>query len=297
LGDQVLGDRYNRELAGDREGGVRVLPARLGTAYYDGEFHNPDPLGYRHPLLAEWRGNPKSGLTTLPILKFVRLELPEDTDANVVLALDTRDPLVVEETIANGRSILVATDVSTTSVVDAENPRPWSLIASWLNSQPFIEGLWKASLGGRMEQRNVLVGETFGAAYERAVGDEPLTVTTPAGPQAQVSLGGDGDTSGWSFGATDLSGIYTVRLGSDDNDGKKVFAANVDTQESDLEKLHPEDLPKGFVTRSDWQDITMPQSADLPEPAFAMHRLLLVAVLGLLFTETFLAWWIGHHKA
>ena len=53
LGDQVLADRYNRELgvAGEgRAGGPHILPARLGNVIDRPQFRL-DPLGYRHPIL------------------------------------------------------------------------------------------------------------------------------------------------------------------------------------------------------------------------------------------------------
>nr|NIP85215.1 VWA domain-containing protein [Planctomycetales bacterium] len=82
LGDQVQAERYNRELTGI-DGGSRVLPARLGEAFSDGSYHYFDPRGYQHPLMARWRGKPKSGLTHVPVLKFYRLQVPESAEAGV----------------------------------------------------------------------------------------------------------------------------------------------------------------------------------------------------------------------
>jgi hypothetical protein len=295
LGDQVLPDRYNRELGGVG-GGVRVLPARIGPAYYDGTYHFFDPLDYRHPWLAAWQGNPKTGLLTVPVLKFFRLELPEDGNANVVLGLNTGDPAIVEESIRGGRSILIATDVSTASVVDAANPRRWSLIASWLNFQPLLEGIWQAAVGGKIDERNVLVGDELSFRFDAASGNSRVSMTKPQSALDASALAGRDDTGRWSFGNTETSGIYTAEVENSDLSPKK-FAVNVTTEESDLEKVHPEDLPPKMLVRSGNEDIEMPPSAAIPPPSFALHQLLLCAVLGLLFVETFLAWWIGHHSA
>ena len=295
LGDQVQADRYNRELGGV-DGGVRVLPARIGPPFYDGNYHFFDPLEYRHPMLAPWQGNPKTGLMTVPILKFFRLELPEDGDTNVVLALDTGDPAIVEESILGGRSILVATDVSTASVVDVANPQRWSLVASWLNFQPLLQSIWQAAVRGKVDERNVRVGEELSFRFDEASGDARVVVATPQSPTDGSPIAGRADTGRWSFGNTDTSGIYTAKIEDSDASAKK-FAVNVTTEESDLEKVHPEDLPPKMIIRTSGQDIEAPPSAALPPPSFSLHQLLLCGVLGLLFVETFLAWWIGHHSA
>ncbi len=294
LGDQVSADDYNRELTGVDDS-PQLLPAKIGDPFFDGNFHLFDPLGYRHPMLEPWRGNPKTGIEKVPVLKYFKLTLAEKSQANVVLALDTGDPLIVEQSIGRGSSILVATDISISSVIDA-NRHPWSMIASWLNSQPFIAGLWKAAVGGRIDERNVEVGEAFGGRYEMTSGDGRIYVTTPSGPVEKIPPATESDAGRWSFGETDFSGIYTVRAGAE-NAAPQLFAVNVNTRESDLEKLHPEDLPEGFTMRSEWQDVETMQSVDLPSPTLTLHKTLLYIVLGLLFTEIGLAWWIGHRSA
>jgi hypothetical protein len=289
-----MAERYNRELAGGSEDGVRILPARIGDTVYDGTFHTFDPLEFRHPMLALWKGNLKSGFQTVPVLKYYQLKLPDDSAANVVLGIGAGDPLIVEESIGRGRSVVVATDVSTTSVVDAESRRPWSLIASWLNSQPFLESLWKGAIGGKIDERNVLVGETFGALYE-AVGDGRIFVETPWGKVDKIPPASQADAGRWSFSETDVSGFYKVRAGSEQADPQS-FAVNLKTQESDLEKLHPEDLPPGFRVSGEFQDIESLQPVAAPSRELAMHSFLLYVVLALLFVEVFLAWWIGNRS-
>lgn len=269
-----------------------MLPADLGATRFDGKYHFIDPLDFRHPMLSIWRGNPKTGLTTVPISKTIQLEVPEGSEANIVAALDTGDPLIVEESIGRGRSILVATDGSTTSTVDADSRRPWSLLASWLNSQPFFESLWKAAVGGRIDERNVLVGEPLGARVEASAGDGRIYVVTPTGP-VEMGLTADG---AWTFSETESSGFYGVRVGSDTADLQQ-FAVNVEPRESDLDTITPDELPSGFTLRGDWQSedaATLPVAA---APPLALHQLFLYAVLGLLFSETLLAWWIGHRSA
>ena len=53
LGDQVLPERYNRELGGEH--GAGVLPARLVELVSEAQYRF-DPLGYRHPLVSVFQG-------------------------------------------------------------------------------------------------------------------------------------------------------------------------------------------------------------------------------------------------
>ncbi len=74
LGDQVLADRYNRELAGEQE--VRVLPARLGEVVAEPQYHfRFDPLDYRHPLVQVFQGREQSGLLSTPVYKYFQLQV------------------------------------------------------------------------------------------------------------------------------------------------------------------------------------------------------------------------------
>ena len=80
LGDQVLADRYNRELgvAGEgRAGGPHILPARLGNVIDRPQFRL-DPLGYRHPILQAFRGRGQTSLLTTPVFKHYQLTPPAE---------------------------------------------------------------------------------------------------------------------------------------------------------------------------------------------------------------------------
>ena len=95
LGDQVLADRYNRELG-------PLLPAKLGKVV-DAQRLPLDPLGYRHPMLQAFRGRGETSLLTTPVFKYYNLVLPADSPAKTVLATAAGDPLVVEQPVRRGR--------------------------------------------------------------------------------------------------------------------------------------------------------------------------------------------------
>jgi hypothetical protein len=104
----------------------------------------------------------------------------------------------------------------------------------------------------------------------------------------RVESGLDGGQ--WSYDATDLSGVYTVRgaVGVE----PQLFAVNVDTIESDVTKVDPQQLPPEIAIRQ------TPQAADnlaadelLPRAGW--QRALVTAALVLLFVESLLAWYFG----
>jgi hypothetical protein len=324
LGDQVIAERYNRELFDPRQpspdqsaqpGEQRILPARLEETVFDGQHHFFDPRDYAHPMLAKWKGNSRTGLLTVPVLKYFRLQLSEDSEAEVVLGLDTGDPLLVLEQIGRGRSLLLATDPTGTSNIDSSMRRPWSLIVSWLNSQPFFEGFWKAVIGGQIEQRNVLVGEIIVGRTAPARAASPLEVRTPKSDSRTVGNPNSSDSE-WSFTETTDSGFYQVgpkteghpqaaaesvseggtNESFDRNADTVVFAVNLDTRESNLRQLATEDLPSEWNLAA-WQQFPNSSQQVALSATRPLHELLLWSVLALLFSETFLAWWIGNRFA
>ena len=73
---------------------------------------------------------------------------------------------------------------------------------------------------------------------------------------------------------------------------EEAFAVNVDTAESDLARLSPDELPKEFAThkRTNLDDA---DSAGIARRN-TLHKNLLYCVFGLLLLETCLAWRFGH---
>jgi hypothetical protein len=284
LGEQVLADRYNRELGGGA-GGPRILPARLGeivTVKHSGL----DPLDYSHPIVQAFRGRDKAGLLTTPIAKRYRLELPANSAAKVVLAADG-DPLLVEESIRKGRVVLMATSADLS----------WTTMPLWPSYVPLVQEIlaWCASV--QSQQRNLEVGDSLGGSAPAAEADSTISLRRPDGHSRQVPLRAEGDYSAWSYADTMISGIYTAKFGQTASRGQS-FAVNVDTRESDLTQLSLEDLKSDvwpeILYQTTWQNLDAPTAGPMARQG-RLHVAMLYAVLGLLFTETLLAWRFGHH--
>lgn len=292
LGDQVLADRYNRELGPaerGRAGGAHILPARLGPVVVT----NPpqprlDPLDYRHPIVQPFRGRGEAGLLTTPISTYYKLALPVDSRAKTVLAMANGDPLIVEEPIRRGRVVLVATSADLS----------WTAMPLWPSFVPLVQEIVAWCVHGQLAQRNVIVGEPIEAPLAASGGAVPLSVETPDGRRHQVQPRGAGEDSSLDYADTTHNGIYVARLGPPADSGQ-MFAVNLDTTESDLASLDPEELRSDvwpgipFTHQTSWQDLGVAGSGGPMAGRNRLHVDLLYGVLGLLFLETFLGWRFG----
>ncbi len=290
LGDQVMAGRYNRELAREDGDRLRVLPARLGRVV-EQPVYRLDPLGYRHPIVRSFRDHEEAGLLTTPVQKHFQLTVPEESRAKVALALEGGDPLIVEEPIARGRVVLVAT-----SADDSWTPMP--KLPSYL---PIVRDTLSYAIRGQWAQRNVEVGQTIGATVSAEAGDAAILIQCPDGRREELRLRTEEGTNTWSFAETATSGIYTVGLGPPVS-RNEAFAVNVDPVESDLARVSPRELGEGvwpdvpFVHQTTWQDLDDEPGARITRHS-GLPRALLYAVLSLLFLETFFAWRFGYHSS
>jgi hypothetical protein len=289
LGDLVQPDSYNRHLTvGD--GGVNVMPARLGDKVIGDRPCYPDPMDYAHPLVAPFRGRERAGLLTTPIFGYFRLTLPDDSPARVAMKLSTGDPAIVEAPIGRGRSIVVATSA------DAS----WTTMPTWPSYVPIVQELLSLAVRGRTEDRNLIVGRPLGAALRTLATDTLVTVESPGGGSRTVRLEPDGDYSRWTYADTGRSGLYRVGLGAPLS-RSETYAVNVDTSEGDLTKLDLAGLrgdvwpgvPFELFNAEDAGDqSTVPNLRRDP-----LDRWLLCTVLCLLLIETGLASWFGRRSS
>ena len=291
LGDRVRADSYNEQLFAEADSEQRVLPARLESLVAESQYRF-EPGDYGHPIIEAFRGQDRAGLLTTPVHRYFKLGSPERGQARVALKFENGDPVIVEEKIGRGRSILVATSADVS----------WTTMPMWPSFVPIVQELLSAAVGGRLDERNVEVGEALGNSVRTVASDVRLDVRPPQGEARQVRLGVDGDYSAWSFSETDLSGLYVAQFGApiSRND---TFAVNVDTAESDLTKLELAEL-RGeevwpgidFAYETNWQNLDEAPSGEISRRA-GLHRWLLYGVLGLLLTETLLAWQFGRRSA
>lgn len=308
LGDQVRPDRYNRELSAAAGASHNVLPVKLeGAVEAPGDkFFYFDPLGYQHPMIEIWKHNERSGLLNTGVAKYIRMSIPKEQDpegsaeTRVALAFDNRDPAIVEGRVGNGRVVVVATAGSQASVMQRDQGiRPWTFLPTSPNFPVIVQRLWQSAVAGRLQQRTVQVFEAIGGNIEDAQREERVTVNLPLDPTVDasgprsISVAPEPDAGTWSFADTEQSGIYPVKIKGAERD--QLFAANIDTQESNLARINPEELLPGFVPSAASADETDAAMTVEAQPA-PIHQSILWLVMALVFTETSLAWWLGNRQ-
>jgi hypothetical protein len=293
LGDRVDADRYNREL-----GGAGLLPASLGKRASEAKYRF-DPLNYRHPLVAPFKGREQAGLLSTPVYQYFQLTLNQLPTAHVALAFDGGDPAIVESPVGFGRVVLVASDGSLSSV-DPLTGNPWTTMAAWPSFLPLVQEMLALVAGSQIDRLNVRVGDTIGELLHTLAPKATLSIHTPENRDEPLRLTTDDDGRRWSFSETQISGPYQVELKTDadaSNEQTAVYAVNLDTRESNLARIDASELPVEFQA-------TVPADADVEDATSAgaggysgLHRWLLYVVLILLFAEVFLAWRASHVRA
>lgn len=286
LGDQVQTESYNRQLSPD---GVAVLPVRLGETVEADPPAFFNPLGYEHPLTAAFRGRDRAGLLTTPVRRYVKLLLPDGSAAKTALAFTSGDPAIVEQKIGRGRSIVVATSAD----------RSWTAMPLGPGYVPIVQELLAEAVCGRVEQRNLRVGQPLGEVVRSVAVEAPVTVETPAGETQAVRVTSDGDDSRWTFAEVSQSGFYRVEIGPPISKSE-LFALNVDTAESNLAKLDLDELRNDI-----WPGVPF-ETFDGQNPVDAaatptvrrdwLHQWILWAVFGLLLTEVGVACAFGRRS-
>jgi hypothetical protein len=288
LGDRVQPASYN-ELAG---GEKPLLPARLGELRSEAQF-GVDPLEYRHPIAAPFRGRERAGLLTTSVARYFRLETPrEHSQTEEALALPNGDPLVITATHGRGRIVLVATAGSLASV-DRASGEAWTTWPAWPSFLPVVREILAFAVGGRHEARQAIVGSPIALLLATNWTGGNLELTRPDGRKVALTASSASPDRSWRYEDTDLAGIYSLRQGEKD---VARFAVNVDTRESDLAQVDPRQLPAEIGVRSDWRSSEgIVASGVLPESAWNRSLLWLAAALVLM--ELCLAWLFGRGTA
>jgi Aerotolerance regulator N-terminal/von Willebrand factor type A domain len=291
-GNQVMADNYNRLLFA---GGKGILPAEIlqtvGGPETNATPFQFKPLGFRHAIVREFAGQPESvaaSLTGVNTTTFHKLRLPPNSNAETALAFENDDPAVIEAPRHRGTVIQVATTAD----------RDWTTWPLHKSYPPIMEKVVFQAASGRMNERNVRVGQAFDQALPPAAGAAAATVRRPDGRDRVVKLQTGADVSRFFFEGTDLSGLYQVKIGPPLRT-ETSFAANPDPIESDPAKLDRAGL---MEATPGWSFDYFNNTKNLLHDATAvtrrgeLQRPFLWAVLALLIVESILAWWFGHHR-
>jgi hypothetical protein len=293
LGNQTMPASYNGLSEASKGSQQTLLPATIGDVVSQPQF-GLDPLNYRHPIVAPFRGRERAGLLTTPISRHFKLEIAKGRPGvEVAAALPSGDPLIVAAPFGRGRTVLVGTDGSLSSV-DPASGEPWTTWPTWPSYLPIVHELLAFASGGQQTLWQRLVGAPLTGSLSNetaaSIGSGGLHIARPDGRTEPVSLQSTPAGKEWRYTNTDISGIYTLR-GLPKGQTQR-FAVNVDTAEGDLAKINPQQLPPAIKVRSTWQGETGVATTQTTAQA-GLTTSLLWGALALLFAESFMAWQFG----
>jgi hypothetical protein len=289
LGDRVQLASYNEQLGDETQG--RLLPARLESLAPTGDYRL-NPLEYRHEIVKPFANHERAGLLTAPVWKYVRLAVIDPARSRTALAFDNGDAAIVTESIGRGRVVLVATAASTRSLdKSATPPTPWTVLSTWPSFPPLVQETLAYAIAPQRAQRNLIVGDELVGFLPPTATPGTLQMATPSERSERVPIQTDGVDLRWTYGETQSSGFYEVRLGPP-NEFAQVFAVNVNTRESDLERVDAESLPEAF-SHDEPVDRAAATSFSGGGEDLELFRWCLAGVLALLLAESLLAWRFG----
>lgn len=293
-GNRIVADSYNRLTY--RED-TPLLPAAFG-AVVGSEPTPADPgapfdlLGFKHPIVSAYAGATDlvlAGLTAVRTWRHYSLTLPADSSAVIAMKYADGSPAVIEARRGRGLVLQMA------STADADWTS-WPLHPSY---PPVMEQVVLHAASGRQLDRNVLAGQPLGAPFPASARTTPVSVVLPSGEVRTASLNAEPTGAFLDFNETERAGSYEVRLGPP-LARNLLFSVNPDPDESDPTRTDEPTLKQQFPG---WPFFLLNGSSDLSGADTGrasrrgqLHRPLLMAVLGLLLFESFLAWRLGSRR-
>ncbi|MFM7845450.1 MAG: BatA domain-containing protein [Planctomycetota bacterium] len=297
-GDLTQVDSYNAELTAEMRGGL-LLSGTLGAPVFSSNLRF-DARDYRDPLIAPFRGQERAGLLSTPIWTRLPIQLKADSAAQTALWFSDGAPAVVRQRLGKGETILFATAASPRSLNHSVSPPiPWTALPTWPSFLPMMQQTLRAALTLGYSQQNQLVGESWliGVSQDDLI--DELQVELPVdgggadGRRIRVAPV-DRATGRALMEDTATPGVYQA-FGATKDKALAKLAVNVDTRESDLARIDRSSLPDCFVEPTVVDD-TAAQSAEGSAPQ-RLFRECLWLLVGLLLSESTLAWWFGRARS
>ena len=224
-GDNLRPEAYQVVSSGD----TPLLPCTIGPAATPAEPARLEPGLLKHPVLAKFRGGRNGDLAKARFMTYSRLELGGE-GADVVLAYKNGDPALVAGRYGTGRVLVFA------SSCDAD----WNTLPREIPYGILIHESLRFLAASGKETRDVLVGSAPDVRIDAADSVQVVTVSRlPDGAPLDATAWLDRRTGRLNVPAMDEPGVYRIELGRGPDKGAEelFFAVNVDTAESDMERL------------------------------------------------------------
>ncbi len=260
---------------------LAAIPACAGLTAEEGRFANYGLLGeldFQHPLLAPFADPRFSDFTRIHFWKYRKLDLGGVTGARVVARFDNGDPALAEFSAGRGRVVLLAA---------GWHPADSQLALS-SKFVPLLYALLDWSGAGPGAPVAYLVGDRVPLRRDPAAAGGATTIVRPDGTTVPVAA------DATEFAETTAPGVYRATGGLQ----PARFAVNLDPAEGRTPPLSPDDLerlgvplarPAAEAARVVEQASRL-RDAEI-ESRQKLWRWAILATLGLLLMETWLAGW------
>lgn len=247
-----------------------------------------DPLDYRSPVIAPFAGFPNSGLLTMPIFRYWKIDKLA-SEILTDLALTTGEPLIVRKRLGQGWvvSILSAPE-------DGQNEadkESWNAITTWPSFLPLVQQLVQTISESDAQSSNRVAGQTLIDRLPAFSQASMVKLQRPDQTELRIAVA-HSDRAGrseWSYSGTDSRGIYRI---TEPAEAQRQFAININPEQSSLQSIDLQSLsPIIGVSNSTVAEANLVSGTSQNEDLMA--RLLLCLLGGLLVVEMLLAWTIG----
>jgi hypothetical protein len=274
---------YNSEAA------KSLLPAELVATLSFLPPQNLDPRNLNHPALRKLEEFGAAGeLAAVEIRKHWTVHLADGAQVLMSYSNEKADPALIERRVGSGRVVMLTTAADLRGWNDL--PRSWSFLVLADQLMQYLTGDNEATF-------NALAGQDV---LLRADSEPPLTnylVRKPSGQQLPGTVAAGSSTI--RISETDQLGAYDVMSADPQSSFASGFSVNVSAAESDLRRLHNDDLEQMFGEKrvSLARDMaTLQRHVATGRLGEEVYPLLLLLALIAFCGEHFVANWFYHEE-
>ena len=177
----------------------------------------PDVRVTNHAIASLFRRNPNSGIRTLPVYKYVELDVASDRTSEIVLELSNGTPLLMCSAVGRGHVLTISTAVA----IDQEEDR-WSDLGTWPSFLPLIHESMKYVIEQGVRTSNVNVGVFPERRVSMQYGPVSIAVQAPDGQTLEYAMEFSRDSDSdevyayWWHTEFKMPGVYYVNQHSND---------------------------------------------------------------------------------
>jgi hypothetical protein len=285
-GDAITAEEFNDTWYRD---GVGLSPLPLVTTIGDTDdrdtFTRLQPPSESHAatqLLADLQ---RLDIDRVQIFRHHQFDELSALDTSILLKLDHGDALAVEQTVGQGRCIILGTPLGLA----------WSNFPVCQSYVAMVhEWIWYLAAPS-FPRHNLALGESIQVNLPEQTAD--VSIQLPNNETSPLRSGDVDKEKQVRFSGTQIPGIYTVTAGQ--NGFRSPFHIARDPNESNLKKLSSTELAQiadtpGFQIGGNRLEI--PRDLDLEIPTTPIANTLLMTLLALVVGELLLAAWCTHQR-